>query len=103
MAGLMVSAPGGARHDFLALGALVTRLDPGVTPFSMADRYELHVSGGEYNVAANLASCFGLRTAIASAMVDYPIGERVRRAVRAMGVEPVSTRTSDTTACGART
>jgi 2-dehydro-3-deoxygluconokinase len=73
--------------DFLALGALVTRLDPGTLPFSVADSYQLHVSGGEYNVAANLARCFGLRTAIASAMVDHPIGAKVEREVRAAGVE----------------
>jgi 2-dehydro-3-deoxygluconokinase len=73
--------------DFLSLGALVTRLDPGIVPFHMADHYDLHVSGGEYNVAANLSACFGLRTAVASAIVDYPIGQRVERAVRAMGVK----------------
>ena len=58
--------------DFLALGALVTRFDPGNVPFRKADRCAIHVSGGEFNVAANLADCFGLRTGIASAMVDYP-------------------------------
>jgi len=77
-----------AAHDFLALGALVTRLDPGLIPFALADKYDLHVSGGEYNVAANLAICFRQRTAVASAMVDYPIGQRVERAVRAAGVVP---------------
>ncbi len=88
MARLRISGAGAAKHDFLALGALVTRLDPGIVPFSHADSYDLHVSGGEYNVAANLASCFGLRTAVASAMVEYPIGLRVERAVRAAGVHP---------------
>jgi 2-dehydro-3-deoxygluconokinase len=76
----------------LALGALVTRLDPGVTPFAEADTYSLHVSGGEYNVAANLASCFGLKTAVASALVEYPIGKRVERAVRKAGVTGYYTR-----------
>jgi 2-dehydro-3-deoxygluconokinase len=76
------------KHDFLALGALVTRLDPGIVPFSMATQYELHVSGGEYNVAANLSRCFGLKTAIASAMVDkLPIALKVQNAVREAGVE----------------
>lgn len=75
--------------DFLALGALVTRLDPGIVPIGFADRYDLYVSGGEYNVAANLARCFGLSTAIASAMVDYPIGDRVETEVRKMGVQGI--------------
>jgi len=74
--------------DFLSLGALVHRLDPGIVPFRKATECQIHVSGGEYNVAANLADCFRLRTGIATAMVDYPIGELVAERVRAMGVKP---------------
>jgi len=73
--------------DFLSLGALVHRLDPGILPFRKATQCAIHVSGGEYNCAANLADCFGLRTAIVSAMVDYPIGELIAERVRAMGVK----------------
>ena len=47
--------------DFLSLGALVHRLDPGIMPFRKARNFDIHVSGGEYNVAANLADCFGLQ------------------------------------------
>jgi 2-dehydro-3-deoxygluconokinase len=75
--------------DFLSLGALVHRLDPGIIPFRKARSLEIHVSGGEYNVAANLADCFGLRTGIATAMVNYPIGELVQSRVREMGVTPL--------------
>ena len=64
--------------DFLSLGALVHRLDPGFVPFRKARSLNIHVSGGEYNVAANLSDCFGLQTGIASAMVNYGIGELVR-------------------------
>src|ERR671930_1715029 len=79
--------PGGAL-DLLSLGALVHRLDPGVIPFRKATACQIHVSGGEFNVAANLADCFRLQTGIATAMVDYPIGELVAERVRAMGVKP---------------
>jgi 2-dehydro-3-deoxygluconokinase len=79
--------PGGSL-DFLALGALVHRLDPGVVPFRKATHYEVHVSGGEFNCAANLADCFGLQTGIATALVDYPIGDLIASRVRAMGVKP---------------
>jgi 2-dehydro-3-deoxygluconokinase len=72
--------------DFLALGALVHRLDPGIVPFRKASTCTIHVSGGEFNTAANLADCFGLRTGIATAMVEYPIGELIAGRVRAMGV-----------------
>src|SRR2546428_6546128 len=74
--------------DFLALGALVHRLDPGVVPFRKASACQIHVSGGEFNVAANLADCFGLQTGMVSAMVDYPIGDLIAERVRAMGVKP---------------
>jgi len=75
--------------DFLSLGALVHRLDPGIIPFRKASECKIHVSGGEFNVAANLADCFGLRTAIASAMSDYPIGDLIAERVRAMGVRSI--------------
>jgi 2-dehydro-3-deoxygluconokinase len=74
--------------DLLSLGALVHRLDPGVVPFRKATACDIHVSGGEFNVAANLSDCFGMRTGIATAMVDYPIGDLIAERVRAMGVKP---------------
>ena len=74
--------------DFLSLGALVHRLDPGIIPFRKATECAIHVSGGEFNVAANLSDCFGMKTGIASAMVDYPIGDLIAERVRAMGVRP---------------
>jgi len=73
--------------DFLSLGSLIHRLDPGVIPFRKARSVDIHVSGGEYNVAAGLSDCFGLNTGIASAMVDYGIGELVENRVREMGVK----------------
>src|ERR1051326_3739359 len=74
--------------DFLSLGAMVHRLDPGIVPFRKATECQIHVSGGEYNVAANLADCFRLRAGIATAMVDYPIGQLIAERVQAMGVTP---------------
>jgi 2-dehydro-3-deoxygluconokinase len=74
--------------DLVSLGALVHRLDPGIIPFRKATQCQIHVSGGEFNVAANLADCFGLRTGIVTAMVDYPIGDLIAERVRAMGVKP---------------
>ncbi|MGA7857972.1 MAG: sugar kinase [Terracidiphilus sp.] len=77
-----------AALDFLSLGALIHRLDPGIVPFRKATECKIHVSGGEFNVAANLADCFGMKTGIVSAMSDYPIGELIAERVRAMGVKP---------------
>ena len=80
--------PQGGALDFVALGALIHRLDSGIVPFRKASTCNIHVSGGEFNCAANLADCFGLRTGIVSAMVDYPVGDLIAGTVRAMGVTP---------------
>ena len=74
--------------DLVSLGALIHRLDPGVIPFRKATSCQIHTSGGEFNVAANLADCFRLNTGIVTAMVEYPIGDLIAERVRAMGVKP---------------
>lgn len=74
--------------DFVSLGALVHRLDPGIIPFRKATECKIHVSGGEFNVAANLADCFRMKTGIVSAIVNYPIGDLIAERVRAMEVKP---------------
>jgi len=78
----------GGALDFVALGALNHRVDPGLVPFRKATAWQVHPSGGEYNVAANLSDCFRLRTGLVSAMVDYPIGDLIAERVRAMGIKP---------------
>ena len=78
-----------ANLDFLSLGAVVHRLDPQTTVFRKAREFKIHVSGGEYNCAANLSDCFGLNTGIATAMVDYGIGEMVQARIRETGVTPI--------------
>ena len=83
-----LNVPPSGALDLLSLGALVHRLDPGVVPFRKAAHCDIHVSGGEFNVAANLSDCFRLKTGIASAIVDYPIGDLIAERVRAMGVRP---------------
>jgi len=75
-----------AALDFVSVGALVHRLDPGTIPFRKATECAIHVSGGEFNCAANLADCFRMKTGIVTAMVDYPIGELIAERVKAMGV-----------------
>ncbi len=83
--GLNINSKG--QFDFISLGALVHRLDPGEVPFRKATNCKIHVSGGEFNVAANLADCFRVNTGIVSAMVNYPIGDLISERVRAMGVK----------------
>jgi 2-dehydro-3-deoxygluconokinase len=83
-----LNIPQSGALDFLALGALVHRLDPGIIPFRKATECQIHASGGEFNVAANLSDCFRLQTGIATAMVEYPIGDLIAERVRGMGVRP---------------
>jgi len=83
-----LNIPASGALDFLSLGALVHRLDPGIIPFRKATKCQIHVSGGEFNCAANLSDCFRLKTGVATAMVDYPIGDLIAERVRAMGVRP---------------
>ncbi|HET6147961.1 MAG TPA: sugar kinase [Polyangia bacterium] len=87
-AGLKIPPAATSAFDLVSLGALVHRLDPGIVPFRKATHFDIHVSGGEFNVAANLSDGFRLNTAIVSAMVDYPIGDLIAERVRAMGVKP---------------
>ena len=87
MANRLTIRPDGT-FDFVSLGALVNRLDPGIVPFRKATTCAIHVSGGEFNCAANLADCFRLKTAIVTAMADYPVGDLIAERVRAMGVVP---------------
>ncbi len=74
--------------DFVSIGALVHRLDPGIIPFRKAAECRIHVSGGEFNVAANLSDCFRMQTGIVTAMVEYPVGDLIAERVKAMGVKP---------------
>ncbi len=83
-----LTIPASAAFDFISLGALVHRLDPGVVPFRKATECKIHVSGGEFNCAANLADCFRMNTGVVSAIVEYPIGDLIAERVRAMGVHP---------------
>ncbi|MBK9171298.1 MAG: sugar kinase [Bryobacterales bacterium] len=84
-----LNIPASGAFDLVSVGALVHRLDPGIIPFRKAHQCEIHVSGGEFNVAANLADCFRLKTGVATAMVDYPIGDLIAERVRAMGVQGI--------------
>src|SRR5258708_14493493 len=95
-----LNIPAGGALDFLALGALVHRLDPGLVPFRKATECQIHVSGGEFNVAAHPSDCFPLRTGGATAMVDYPPGDLIAQRGRAMGVTPFFKNFSPTRAAG---
>jgi 2-dehydro-3-deoxygluconokinase len=67
----------GCRFDLVSLGEVMLRLDPGEGRVATARSFQLWEGGGEYNVARGLRRCFGLRTAIVTALVDNPVGRLV--------------------------
>jgi 2-dehydro-3-deoxygluconokinase len=66
-----------ARHDLVSLGEVMLRLDPGDGRVSTARSFQVWEGGGEYNVARGLRRCFGMRTAIVTALVDNAVGRLV--------------------------
>jgi 2-dehydro-3-deoxygluconokinase len=76
------------RWDCLSLGEVMLRLDPGENRIHTTRHFQVWEGGGEYNVARGLRRCFGLRTAIATALVDNPVGRLVEDFILQGGVDP---------------
>src|SRR3989442_11861292 len=62
------------RWDLVSLGEVMVRLDPGDRRIATARSFEVSEGGGEYNVARGLKRCFGLNTAVITAIVENPVG-----------------------------
>jgi 2-dehydro-3-deoxygluconokinase len=76
------------RWHCLSLGEVMLRLDPGEHRIHTTRHFQAWEGGGEYNVARGLRRCFGLRTAIATALADNPIGRLVEDLILQGGVDP---------------
>lgn len=63
--------------DLVSLGEVMLRLDPGDERISTARHFRAWEGGGEYNVARGLRRCFGMETAIVTALADNPVGRLV--------------------------
>ncbi|HUB30252.1 MAG TPA: sugar kinase [Terracidiphilus sp.] len=75
------------RWDCLSLGEVMLRLDPGRRRTHTTRHFEVWEGGGEYNVARGLRRCFGLRTAVATALADNPVGRLVEDCILQGGVD----------------
>jgi 2-dehydro-3-deoxygluconokinase len=75
------------RWDCLSLGEVMLRFDPGDGRIHTARQFQVWEGGGEYNVARGLRRCFGLRTAIATALADNPVGRLVEDCMLQGGVD----------------
>src|SRR4029450_8617862 len=75
------------RWDCVSLGEVMLRLDPGDGRVHTARTFQVWEGGGEYNVARGLKRCFGLSTAIVTALADNPVGRLVEDLMFQGGVE----------------
>jgi 2-dehydro-3-deoxygluconokinase len=83
------------RWDLISLGEVMLRLDPGERRIHTTRSFDVWEGGGEYNVARGLRRCFGLRTAIATALVDNPVGRLLEDLMLQGGVDTSLVRFSE--------
>ncbi len=86
-AGLALHPVKHCRWDLLSLGEVMLRFDPGEGRIVGARDFRVWEGGGEYNVARGLRRCFGLRSAIATALVDNQVGRLVEDLILQGGVD----------------
>jgi 2-dehydro-3-deoxygluconokinase len=77
----------GCRWDQLSLGEVMLRFDPGDQRIWTTREFSVCEGGGEYNVARGLKRCFGLDTAVVTALADNPIGKLVEDLINQGGVD----------------
>jgi 2-dehydro-3-deoxygluconokinase len=87
MANLEIKPAGSGRYDLLALGEIMLRLDPGEGRVRTAREFKAWEGGGEYNVARGLRRCFGLKTAVCTALADNDVGHLIEDFILQGGVD----------------
>ena len=85
------------QFDLISLGEVMLRLDPGEGRIHTTRTFRVWEGGGEYNVARGLRRCFGLRTAVVTALAENAIGRLVEDLILQGGVETslIQWKTSD--------
>jgi 2-dehydro-3-deoxygluconokinase len=84
---VVLKAPGAARWDCISLGEVMLRFDPGEDRIHTTRSFRVSEGGGEYNVARGLRRCFGLKTAIATALADNAVGHLLEDLMLQGGVD----------------
>lgn len=75
------------QYDLLSLGEVMLRFDPNSSRIRNARSFDVYEGGAEYNVARGISSCFGLRSAVVTSLVDNEIGKLLKNLIRAGGVD----------------
>ena len=73
--------------DLVSLGEVMLRLDPGDGRIRTTRTFQAWEGGGEYNVARGLRRCFGMRTAIVTALADNDVGRLIEDLMLQGGVD----------------
>jgi len=84
---LTVKSKDQCKWDLIGLGEVMLRFDPGDRRIWTARSFEVSEGGGEYNVARGLKRCFGLDTAIVTAIADNPVGRLLQDLIYQGGVD----------------
>ena len=85
--GLTIKAKDKCRWDLISLGEVMVRFDPGPGRIHTTRTFQVWEGGGEYNVARGLKRCFGMDTAIVTALADNPVGRLVQDLMYQGGVD----------------
>lgn len=87
MSELNLKSASSCKYDLIALGEIMLRLDPGESRVRCAREFKAWEGGGEYNVARGLRRCFGLKTAVCTALADNDVGRLIEDFILQGGVE----------------
>src|SRR5579859_307447 len=87
MARLKIRTKDECMWDLVSLGEVMLRLDPRDDRISTTRQFRAWEGGGEYNVARGLKRCFGLETAVVTALADNPVGRLVQDFIYQGGVD----------------
>src|SRR5947199_4461189 len=87
MSNLQIKPKRDCMWDLVSLGEVMLRLDPGDGRISTTREFRVWEGGGEYNVARGLKRCFGLETAVVTALVDNAVGRLVQDLIFQGGVD----------------
>jgi 2-dehydro-3-deoxygluconokinase len=85
--GLKIRSKSDCRWDLVSLGEVMLRFDPGQGRVATTRNFDVYEGGGEYNVARGLKRCFGLETAIVTALADDPVGRLIQDLMYQGGVD----------------
>lgn len=87
MGSLQVRDRASCTFDLVSLGEVMLRFDPGEGRIKTARSFRVWEGGGEYNVARGLRKCFGLRTAVVTALADNELGRLLEDLILQGGVD----------------